>query len=126
MDSTVLRNIFRKAFIDFIKTDRLNIINDVAERNLCARLSIFLQKSASLSDLEGYFADAEYNRNFNGRVKTIITKGENDEEHIVKIVCDLILHSRGTIPEMDNLIALEMKKANGLKEINVYPFECRT
>lgn len=54
-----------------------------------------------------YYVDVEYNRNRGGLVKTIIDK----DEVITSDTCDLILHSRGTFYEQDNLIAVEMKKA---------------
>lgn len=33
------------------------------------------------------------------------------EMKIIKVTCDLIIHSRGKHPEQDNLIAIEMKKS---------------
>lgn len=54
-----------------------------------------------------YYVDIEYNRN-QGRVKTIIS----DQFEAVTVNCDLIVHSRGEIIQQDNLLALEMKKAN--------------
>ncbi|MDY4348487.1 hypothetical protein [Pectobacterium brasiliense] len=57
--------------------------------------------------MHGYFADVEYNRKQNGKVKTIM----DGDFNIVRINCDLILHSRGDNVERDNLIAIEMKKS---------------
>ncbi|SDP38219.1 hypothetical protein SAMN05421677_11771 [Halobacillus aidingensis] len=57
---------------------------------------------------DSYIVDVEYNRNFGKKVKTII----DDEEQVMKITCDIILHSRGSNLEQDNLIAIEMKKSN--------------
>ncbi len=38
------------------------------------------------------------------------------KEDVIRINCDLILHSRGIHPEQDNLIAIEMKKSNRPRE----------
>ncbi|MEB4858353.1 hypothetical protein [Priestia megaterium] len=58
-----------------------------------------------------YYVDVEYNRNFNKRLKTI--KGKDEE--VIKINCDLILHSRGENLDQDNLIAIEMKKSTATR-----------
>src|SRR3546814_18128724 len=55
---------------------------------------------------DGYRADTEYNRKQGGQVTTIL----DETMHVVRITCDLILHSRGRVVERDNLIALEMKR----------------
>ena len=96
--------IFRSAFDEFLKRERANIINDVAERNLCGRLMIYIERSKDNQGLADYFTDTEYNRK-HGDVKTIIDSHYN----VLKITCDLILHSRGRL-NPDNLIAIEMKK----------------
>jgi hypothetical protein len=54
-----------------------------------------------------YCADVEYNRANDDTIKTIV--GQRMEP--VTITCDLILHSRGQMPEQDNLIAIEMKRS---------------
>lgn len=59
----------------------------------------------------GYYADVNYNRN-EYMYKTII----NDKCEIIRINCDLIVHSRGKNKIQDNLLALEMKKKNNSKE----------
>ncbi|MDB4920044.1 hypothetical protein [Mucilaginibacter sp.] len=51
--------------------------------------------------------DNEYNRKQEGQVKTII----DDNEVVVTITCDLLIHSRGEVIDHDNLLALEMKKS---------------
>jgi hypothetical protein len=65
-----------------------------------------LERIARASAFQGYYADTEYNRMQEGRVKTIL----DEEAHEVRITCDLILHSRGEIAKKDNLIAIEMKR----------------
>lgn len=103
-----MRQLFRRAFDDFCVEEAANILNGVSERNLCQRLAFPLERRAHAAGLQEYKADAEYNRNNDGRLKTIV--GENMET--VNVTCDLILHSRGTNREQDNLIALEMKRSS--------------
>ena len=59
------------------------------------------------TQLADYNVDTEYNRKQGGQVKTII----NNEEVVVSITCDLLIHTRGRVAEHDNLLALEMKKS---------------
>ena len=102
----LLRTLFYDSFQSFLRDEKENILNGTSERHLCQRLSIPLQSKADEAGLLGYFADTEYNRNFDGRVKTIL----DERSVVVKITCDLILHSRGVIKKHDNLIAVEMKR----------------
>src|ERR1700733_6254376 len=102
----VMRDIFYRAFETFLLRERANILNGISERNLCARLALYLEQEKDRAGLVGYHADPEYNRMQDGRIKLILD--ENLEE--VSITCDLVLHSRGTIVRRDNLIAIEMKK----------------
>jgi hypothetical protein len=104
-----LMQIFRSAFDEFLKRERANILNDIAERNLCGRLMIYIERSKDKHGLENYFTDIEYNRK-HGDVKTIVDSRYN----VLTITCDLILHSRATL-QPDNLIAIEMKKKHHKK-----------
>lgn len=105
-ERSIMRDIFYPAFETFLRRERANILNGVSERNLCARLGVYLEQHKERAGLEGYHADPEYNRMQDGRIKLILD--ENGDE--VSITCDLILHSRGAIVGRDNLIAIEMKK----------------
>jgi hypothetical protein len=67
-----LVEVFHESFSEFLKRERDNILNGVAERNLCARWSLYMQNAAGRYGLRGYFADADYNRKQGGRVKTIL------------------------------------------------------
>jgi hypothetical protein len=107
MSTKDLKKLFNDAVTIFLRNERENIINNVAERNLCARLSYYIENLLSSYKLSGYFADPEYNRKQNGEVKTILDK----ELKVVNIQCDIILHSRGHNIKNDNLVAIEMKKA---------------
>lgn len=100
-----LRELFFASLNDFFESETTNIQAGIAERNLCSRLAMILEPKAHAVGLREYFADAEYNRN-QGRVKTILDRNAV----VVRINCDLLLHSRGNL-DTDNLIAVEMKKA---------------
>jgi hypothetical protein len=103
-----MKVLFSKAFSEFLSNERTNIINDVNERNLCGRLAIYLEGARQRYGIQGYYADVEYNRKQDGKLKTIV----NERAQVIRINCDLILHSRGEIVARDNLIAIEMKKAD--------------
>lgn len=103
-----LLEVFNKGKVTFFQREINNILNRVSERNLCGRLAIYLDNSLTSNNLEGYYADPEYNRNQNGTVKTIL----DENNVVVSISCDVIIHSRGEIVGKDNLVAIEMKKSN--------------
>ncbi|MCX8525427.1 hypothetical protein OF897_16045 [Chryseobacterium formosus] len=111
MDKNLL-NLFHDSFNHFLESNLDNILNGVAERNLCARLGLNFEFNFQKYGLEGYYADAEYNRKQGGEVKTIL----DNETEIIPIQCDLIIHSRGGIISNDNLIAIEMKKSGRPEE----------
>jgi len=108
----LLNEIFESGIEIFFVEELENIINDVNERSLCGRLAFNLENIAKQNRISGYYADTEYNRKQNGQVKTIL----DEELNVVKINCDIILHSRGKIIAQDNLIAIEMKKSNRPEE----------
>lgn len=103
-----LIQIFNAANRTFLIEEVDNIQNGVSERNLCGRLAMYLRDIIRDSDFAEYHVDPEYNRNYGGRVKTILD-GENNE---IVINCDIIIHSRGQNIIQDNLVAFEMKKSN--------------
>jgi hypothetical protein len=105
--SQLLIKLFNESVNSFFAIDIKNIEDDVAERNLCARLAIHLTPKLFEYNIKGYFADPEYNRKQGGDVKTIL----DEEESVIRIQCDLIVHSRGVFKGKDNLIAIEMKKS---------------
>ena len=101
--------IFNNALINFLKHEKDLLLSDVSERSTCARLAYYMQRQLESEGIEGYYADAEYNRKQGGKVKTII----NEEMHILTITADLIVHTRGNRPApYDNLIAVEAKKSS--------------
>lgn len=112
LNSKNLNKIIKPALNDFFTKEIANILNDVAERNLCSRLAIHFQKYIDEFNLTDYYADAEYNRKQEGQIKTILS----ERMEVIAITCDLIIHSRGGFPGKDNLIALEMAKINKTDE----------
>ena len=105
-DYTYLKNLFEKANFAFLQKDFVLIESDTNEKSMCGALKSRLEQYLQAENINDYFVDVEYNRN-GGEVKTII----DDQLEIVKITCDLILHSRGLNIKQDNLLALEMKKS---------------
>lgn len=103
----LLINLFDECSDIFLEDEVENIMDDVAERNLCGRLAIHMTNKLAEYNVTGYYADPEYNRKQGGQVKTIL----DDEMNVITIQCDLIIHSRGRNIEQDNLIAIEMKKS---------------
>jgi len=108
LSSKDLKKIITPALRDFFEEELQSILDDVAERSLCARLAMHFERYMKEFNLEGYYADTEYNRKQGGKVKTILL----GNEEIIPITCDLIVHSRGQSVTKDNLIALEMAKSN--------------
>lgn len=103
-----LFKVWEETLSDFFEREAAQIIKDINERNLCGRMAYYLQERAKAWGLDGYYADPEYNRKQEGRVKTII----NGQSKVVPITCDLILHTRGESIQNDNLIAVELKKSD--------------
>jgi len=107
MNEVILTKLFNESLNIFLTYETENILDTVAERNLCGRLAIYMTPKLEEYGIKNYFADTEYNRKQAGRVKTML----DNEENIIAIQCDLIIHSRGNFIKHDNLIAIEMKKS---------------
>jgi len=103
-----LMQIFIDCSEEFVNTESELILSGVSERCLCGSFMLIMNRAINNSEFSEYFTDIEYNRNFDGQIKTII----DDGMEVINITCDLIVHSRGQIPECDNLIAIEMKRDN--------------
>ena len=103
-----LKQIFINCSETFITDETELILSGVSERCLCGSFMIILRNALDNSEFKQYFTDIEYNRNFDGEIKTII----DDKAVVTNITCDLIIHSRGQIQNQDNLIAIEMKRDN--------------
>jgi hypothetical protein len=107
VSEATLMAIFEESMREFLKHERDEILDGINERSSCGRLSHYLQSAAHRHGLpEYYYSDTEYNRKQNGEVKTII----DQQMKVIRINCDLLLHSRGKNVAQDNLISIEMKK----------------
>lgn len=104
---TRVTGLFNKSIGEFFVEEANNVVSGVSERNLCGRLLAVLERNKVEFGLGAYYVDAEYNRKQGGQVKTMM----NDAYEIVNITPDVIVHSRGESVAHDNLIAIEMKKA---------------
>lgn len=102
-----LRTIFELALQNLCASEGASLTGNVSEQNICGRLAMYLEPLARQAGFQDYFADVEYNRKQEGAVKTIL----NGENKVIRICCDLLLHSRGEVKQRDNLVAVEMKKA---------------
>ncbi|OXM84071.1 hypothetical protein [Paenibacillus rigui] len=111
-----LTEIFEKANEKFINDDLELLLSNVSERTLCGALMLHLNILVQNSEFADYKVDVEYNRNKNGKVKTSLKTIRGPQDIVVKINCDLIVHSRGNNIYQDNLIAIEMKKSNRKQE----------
>lgn len=108
-----LIRIFEEANQNFLEKNQLLFEAEVSERTLCGALMIEIHDIIrSREEYQGYFVDVEYNRNRGNQVESHkkMCKKLNGENAVIS--CDLILHSRGQNIEEDNLIELEMKKAD--------------
>lgn len=107
--------LFESAINSLAKKDNALITSKCSERTICGALMLQLDKKIRFTPFSGYYCDVEYNRNVNGKIKTINGNLKTtliDELTPVKINCDLIIHSRGKRVLQDNLVAIEMKKAS--------------
>lgn len=107
-----MEDIFEHANHNFLNNNTILFTQGVSERTLCGSLMLEINNVIKETCYWRYFVDVEYNRNKGGKLKTII----NSSQNIVKINCDLIVHSRGMNTKQDNLIAIEMKKSNRPKK----------
>jgi hypothetical protein len=102
-----LQDILERSLSEFFEREAATLLDGVSERSSCCRLANYMERIVLEAGLNGYIADTEYNRKQGGQVKTIL----DGNLKAITITADLILHSRGTVDE-DNLIAIEMKKAD--------------
>jgi hypothetical protein len=100
------KNFFDDCNIEFLKRNANFLLSKVNERSICGSFAQQIKEKLNLTEYKKYYVDVEYNRN-DGKIKTIL----NDKLEIVKVNCDLIIHSRGEKVELDNILALEMKKS---------------
>lgn len=104
----VVRAVFEQALDEFFTRESEALCGDVAERNSCGRLAMYMQRAAEAAGLVEYLADPEYNRKQGGQIKTTM----DSDLRVITIIPDVVLHSRGARIEDDNLIVVEMKKSD--------------
>jgi hypothetical protein len=110
-----LMQLFIESSEQFVVDETNLILSGVSERCLCGSFMLILRRIIDTTEFARYYTDIEYNRNFDGQIKTAI----DDKMKVTDITCDLIIHSRGQIADLDNLIAIEMKRdTHPLKEKN--------
>lgn len=96
----------------FLQEERGVFKSKATERTLCSALMLHIHDIIEDDNSYiGYYADVEYNRN-QGGIKTIQKTIRGQQEKVISINCDLILHSRGENIDQDNLVAIKMKKSN--------------
>ena len=107
-----LVHVFEEANRLFLENDIELIESNVNERTLCGAFMLHMHDIIKNDNkFAGYYTDIEYNRN-KGAIKTAVKTINGPDLKVIKINCDIILHSRGCHPEQDNLIAIEMKKSS--------------
>lgn len=124
-----LKKIFSLANGDLISIDKDLLEINVSERTLCGALMLHLHERLKQTIYSAYYVDVEYNRNKGGKLKTIAKTIQGPEFDVIRINCDLIVHSRGKYVDQDNLIAIEMKKStrsNSDKEKDRIRLKCLT
>lgn len=112
----VLHDILIPSICKLYKEDFSNIRFGVSERNICARLAHHMENIMRDYDAKnrtslftGYYADVEYNRMDNGRMKYY----EDRLKCPRYMVSDLLIQSRGY---ERNLLAVELKKKGSTKK----------
>lgn len=106
---TTICEVFEAAFARFLERETHEVLEGVNERANCGRLAIYLHEAAKEHGVPAaYVVDVEYNRKQQGQIKTIM----NGTGKVIRVNCDVILHSRGAMLKQDNLIAIEMKKVD--------------
>lgn len=103
-----LRSIFEKASELFLEKQKELILSGVDERCWYHPFANYLENEMENKNIRGYHVDTEYNRN-KGRMKTMLD--DEQDFKVIKIRCDMIVHSRGKNKQQDNLICIEMKKS---------------
>ena len=84
MTPMVLRNIFDLTIDEFFRRETQEVLEGVNERNNCGRMALYMQHFAEANNLHHYFADTEYNRKQDGKIKTILD-GEMRSSRLIAI-----------------------------------------
>ncbi len=108
-DLDKLIEIVEKTSDIFLSQHKNFILSGVSERSWYTPIAITLTDLIKKNSINGYYVDTEYNRNFDGKLKTVY---DDATLIVIPITCDIIVHSRGENINKDNLICIEMKKSN--------------
>lgn len=118
----LILNILTHAISELYDSDRRNIVMDVAEPNLCARLAHHLETLMRKHDstkkrkvFASYYVDVEYNR-MEGCNGNVTKKQVIYDNKLHSVLCDLLIHGRDA--KHSNLLALEMKKEGNLQGVD--------
>ncbi len=102
----IILSLLRFSIEDVYTLDALNLLDDVSEWNICARIAMYLENRMRAYDFlyrteffKKYYVDVEYNRSYKGDVKIV-------DGHKVRV--DLIVQTREET--MPNYLVLEVKK----------------
>lgn len=106
----ILKDVFEEASKRFLVKDKILLEYNVSERCLCGALKSRMEDVLNEKEVEGYYVDIEYNRNYKDVKKIPTIKKKKKETD--NIVSDLILHGRNKDLKQDNLLTLEMKKTD--------------
>ena len=117
MRKIIVNEILIPALKKLYQEDYSNIMWQVSERNICARLAHHMEnimrnfdRQKETRKFKSYYVDVEYNRMGNGELKHY----ENSKKVPQYMVSDLLIHSRGERP---NLLAVEMKRKGNYKHV---------
>lgn len=118
VDILKLQDLLENSVSDLLshKSEVDNLRNNVNERTTCGRLALYIDRRMQKESIfENYYADQEYNRMQDGRVKMTL----HGKEHKIVINPDIAIHSRGFYDLRDrkkkcltdNLLVVEAKKS---------------
>jgi len=114
MRNIIISDILIPSLCMLYKVDYKNVLHNVSERNICARLAHHMENIMrqyhDSSIFQGYYADVEYNRMNDGDLK----RYEDCKKRPRYMVSDLLIHSRDERP---NYLAVEMKRKGNHQNI---------
>ncbi len=109
----VLLYCVKKAICEFNARETFLIENDVGERCICGKFSMYLECVIRQVDPNHeYDVDVEYDRGYDAHENTIKRLADEETGNVKRIIPDLVVHKRKyTLPYgFINLICIEMKK----------------
>lgn len=108
----IIFDLLENALEEFYAKEQRNLELDIHEIAHGHRLALYFEKQIREYDevhqeklFENYYVDIEFNRTEGGAVKTVVYNGELHETR-----CDILLHSKGNVPDRENLLIIELKK----------------